>query len=143
MIKMACFKIVLLFVVLLVGCNFSKENKDTRKRTENIVPNQITVLTFKKSYHQFGKIKQGEIVGCYFKLKNEGDYPLIIYKVKPGCGCTTVNYPQKPIMPNQTGEIEVRFDTRGFLGHQYKVVSVHANIKNEVKELVVSANVIN
>ena len=69
--------------------------------------------------------------------------PLVINNVKPGCGCTTVKYPQKPILPSAVGEIEVRFDTRGFTGNQYKVIRVDANIEKKSKELVITANVVN
>lgn len=119
------------------------DNKSSNVKIENVNPNQLTILSFERNIHQFGKIKEGEIVGCYFKFKNEGEFPLIIHSVKPSCGCTAVDYSKIPILPNQSSEIEVRFDTRGFTGNQYKVISVYANIKNEVKELVISANVIN
>ena len=103
----------------------------------------ITEVVFDKSVHPFGKVKIGETVGCYFNFTNTGKYPLVIDKVKPGCGCTTVNYPKQPILPGNKGEIEVRFDSKGFSGHQYKVIQVYTNIEDKMKELVISANVIN
>ncbi len=122
---------------LFCGCNTSSDKQQKQ------VVNNITEVAFEKSVHAFGKIKLGETVGCYFSFTNTGKYPLIINKVKPGCGCTTVNYPKQPILPGNNGEIEVRFNSKGFSGRQYKVIQVHTNIEGKMKELVISANVIN
>ncbi len=127
----------LLLLCLILGCNNSKVKK------QKITVNNDTHINFEKSVHTFGEIKEGEIVGCYFNFTNSGEYPLVINGVKSACGCTTVKYPKEPILPGKKGEVEVRFDARGFSGHQYKVIQVHANIENKMKELVVSANVIN
>ncbi len=138
--KICCVNIATIVIILaitLVSCK-----TDRTKQKDKTVTND-TEMSFEKSVHAFGKVKAGETVGCYFNFTNTGGYPLIINKVKPGCGCTHVIYPEKPILPGEKGEIELRFDSKGFSGQQYKVIQIHANIKNKMKELVVSANVIN
>ena len=121
---------------LMVACNVP-----AKKQQQSVIDH--TEITFEKMLHPFGKIKMGETVGCYFNFTNSGTFPLVINRVKPGCGCTSIKFPKEPILPGKKGEIEVRFDSKGFSGHQYKVIQVHANIKSKIKELVISANVIN
>ncbi len=126
--------------VLLFLFSCDGENKKEKQREEVQINSSIE---FEKNYYQFGDIKSGEIVGCYFSFVNTGDFPIIIKKIDAGCGCTTVKYPKELIEPNQKGEIEVRFNSKGLKGHQYKAIHVYANIDKEYKELVISANVIN
>lgn len=129
--------ILIVLAIALVACKPNGEAK-----TYNVAQHE-TEMSFEKSLHAFGKVKAGETVGCYFNFTNTGEYPLVINNVKSGCGCTDVIYPEKPVLPGEKGEIELRFDSKGFLGQQYKVIQIYANIKNSTKELVVSANVIN
>ena len=129
--------ILVLAIFGLEGCQNA-----TSKKPKVQVKND-TQVTFDKTNHVFGKVIGGETVGCYFNFTNTGAYPLVINEVIAGCGCTTVKYPQEPVLPGEKAEIEVRFDSSGFSGYQYKVIQVYANIENKMKELVVSANVIN
>lgn len=46
-----------------------------------------------------------------FEFTNTGNAPLIISNVKSTCGCTVPKKPEGPIMPGETGEIEVKYDT--------------------------------
>ncbi len=129
-----CFCICL---TVIHGCK-----PGSKQKKESIVKHN-TEVKINKTYHSFGNVKEGEIVGCYFEVANTGNYPLVINKVKPGCGCTAVKYTQKPILPGKVGEVEVRFNSKGFKGKQYKVVQVYANIEKKKKELVITANVVN
>ena len=127
---------VLVLSCLLWGCEQISRKKQT-------VVKHNTEITFNKTSHSFGELKGGETVGCYFSFTNTGKFPLVINKVKPGCGCTEVKYTSEPVLPGDKGEIEIRFDTSGFSGTQYKVVQVFANVEEKMKELVIVANVIN
>ncbi len=129
-----------LLIVLLV---FSVACKHGAKKETKAEILQNTKISFNKEFHSFGDLKQGEIVGCYFVFTNTGNYPLVINEVKPGCGCTAVEFTKEPVAPGKQGEIEVKFDTRGFHGKQYKVIQVYTNVEEKIKELVVSANVVN
>lgn len=132
--------IVFLLSLVLISCGTSTKEQD--KIATKSIQNQ-TKIKFDKELHNFNSIKNGEIVGCYFKYTNTGETPLLINNVKPGCGCTTVNYTKEPVLPGEEGEIEIRFNSNGFSGKQYKIIKVEANIPNQFIELVISANVIN
>ena len=45
-----------------------------------------------------------------FIFTNTGDEPLIITNVISTCGCTVPSKPTEPIMPGQTGTIEVKYN---------------------------------
>lgn len=54
--------------------------------------------------HDFGSVWVGPPLKHAFKIKNAGDAPLEISKVKPSCGCTIAgDYPKK-LDPGQEGE---------------------------------------
>lgn len=36
-----------------------------------------------------------------FKMKNNGQDPLVILKADVSCGCVSVDYPKEPIMPDK------------------------------------------
>jgi hypothetical protein len=84
-------------------------------------------MAFENSTWNFGTIKQGDVATNVFKFENTGSEPLIITKAKGSCGCTAPNWPKEPIAPGETGEIEVKFNSRGKKGSQNKTVTIWAN----------------
>lgn len=71
---------------------------------------QTTGLDFNKKVHNFGKftIKSGA-QNCTFEYKNNTSKPIVINNVLSSCGCTTPQWPKKPIMPGESGAIKVTF----------------------------------
>jgi Protein of unknown function (DUF1573) len=94
---------------------------------------------FATMQHDFGNIKEGDVVKHTFKFKNAGDAPLIISNVQPQCGCTTTNYTKTPVPPNGEGEIELQFDSANKSGPQHKTATVMANIEGGQTQLVLTA----
>jgi hypothetical protein len=74
----------------------------------------------------YGTIEQGSDPLRVFKFTNVGDEPLIISKAKGSCGCTVPKYPQDPILPGETADIEVRYDTNR-IGPFQKTVTLTTN----------------
>lgn len=85
------------------------------------------VFEFKQTEFDFGTIEQGETVSYVFKFKNTGDAPLLITEAKGSCGCTVPFFPKAPVMPGESSEIEIEFNTKGKLGKQAKRVTITAN----------------
>ena len=77
--------------------------------------------------YNFGTIKQGEVVNYTFKFTNNGTEDLQIQSTSASCGCTVPNHTKEPIPPGGTGEIVVRFDSKGKSGQQSPVITVVAN----------------
>lgn len=127
----------LIFSLWIVGCNEKKnEVKPTvadihnpaspegiSKKAEENMP----VLTFEKTLHDFGKVIQGERLSYTFKFKNTGKSNLIISNTTATCGCTTSIPPKEPIKPGQSGEIVVTFDSKNKHGNETYSVVVAAN----------------
>lgn len=60
--------------------------------------------------HDFGDIAHKVPIRHVFRFVNTGDVPLHIQNVREGCGCTTPDWVETPIMPGETGEIKVEYD---------------------------------
>ena len=69
-----------------------------------------TALEFNKTVHDFGKISvnAGE-QHCTFTFTNVSDRPIVIHNILTSCGCTQPEWPRKPIMPGEKGEIKVTY----------------------------------
>ncbi len=100
------------------------------------------VMTFEETEIDYGLIEQGSDPYRYFHFTNTGDAPLIISNARGSCGCTVPTWPKEPIMPGESAEIKVRYDTKR-LGKFTKTVTLTTNeannrhvlrIKGEVKK---------
>lgn len=67
-------------------------------------------IEFSKKVHNFGKISinDGE-QHCTFEFRNTSDKPVVINNIISSCGCTTPIWPKKPIMPGESGKVEVTY----------------------------------
>jgi len=72
----------------------------------------------------------GKKIKHTFILKNTGDEPLIIQKVRASCGCTAVNY-DSIIQPGASGKVtqEIESGRIGF-GEFRKFITIYSNAKN-------------
>ena len=98
-------------------------------------------MTFEVTTIDYGKIEKGSDPVRHFKFTNTGNEPLIIKAAKGSCGCTVPTYPPEPIMPGESANIDVRYDTQR-VGNFNKTVTLTTNeteathtltIKGEVK----------
>jgi hypothetical protein len=69
-----------------------------------------------------GEKKKGKIV-----LKNIGNDTLRIFSVQPSCGCTTVKQPKGFLLPGQSDDVELEFNSAGYRGKVEKHVSITTN----------------
>lgn len=89
---------------------------------------------FKKETINYGKIAQGSEGTRVFEFTNVGNAPLMIKRIQSSCGCAIPKKPEKPIMPNEKGQIEVSYDTKR-LGGFSKAITIFSNAKAERKML--------
>lgn len=82
---------------------------------------------WESTMYNFGTIQQGEVVNYTFKFTNNGTEDLRIQSTSASCGCTVPNHTKEPVPPGGTGEIVVRFDSKGKSGQQSPVITVVAN----------------
>jgi hypothetical protein len=71
----------------------------------------VAKIEFKTDTIDYGIIEKGSNGVRVFEFTNTGNAPLIITDVKSTCGCTIPKKPDGPIMPGETGQIEVKYDT--------------------------------
>ena len=100
-----------------------------------------SVIDWTGKTYDFGKIPQGKPVTAEFQFKNPSMVPLIIYSVKPSCGCTVADYPKEPVPPQKTGTIKVTFNAAS-PGFFQKSVVVATNAGEESETLIFKGEVI-
>lgn len=97
-------------------------------------------MDFEVTTVDYGTIEQGSDPLRVFNFTNTGDEPLIISKAKGSCGCTVPKYPQDPILPGETAQIEVRYDTNR-IGPFQKTVTLTTNEANPTHTLKIKGKV--
>ena len=99
-------------------------------------------ITLDKDVHDYGEIEKGGDPYCEFTITNDGSEPLIITNAKGSCGCTVPKWPKMPIMPGESYEMEIVFNSKGKSGRQNKTVTIQANTEPNPTRLTVKAHVI-
>ena len=97
---------------------------------------------FTEELHDFGTINDGDVVEHTFAFTNTGQAPLIISDAKATCGCTVPEWPKEPIPVGESGEIKVRFNSKGKPGIQNKTVTLTANTWPATTRVRIKANVV-
>jgi len=77
--------------------------------------------------HDFGDIKQGEIVKASFLISNSGGDLLRIEDVRASCGCTAGKPDKTELKPGESTKLEVTFNSKGRRGIQQQRVTVNTN----------------
>ncbi|MFA5346103.1 MAG: DUF1573 domain-containing protein [Candidatus Omnitrophota bacterium] len=91
----------------------------------------------------FGKVKQGEVVAHKFTLINDSSKTLNITGVNTSCGCAASEVKKKVLLPQETAEVEVKFNSEGYSGDVQQFIYVNTdNIDKPVIRFIIKANVI-
>ena len=144
-------KISLIAIVSMSLITFSCKEKATEKienanveaaAVRDASANKMAVMTFDKTFHDFGQIAQGTPQQTVFTFTNTGDAPLIITDATSSCGCTIPDYPKNtPIAPGQQGQMVVNFNGSG-QNQVTKTINVQANTANGSELLKIQAFVL-
>lgn len=128
------FKIAVLFILALSLFNAApaKFNKYDVK---------IAIMKFSTEVVDYGTVTQNSEGTRLFTFTNTGDAPLLISKVKTTCGCTVPSYSKAPIMPGETGELNIKYDTKR-LGAFTKTITVTSNADGGNKILKIKGNIV-
>ncbi len=120
--------IAILFVSLISLGSFAQEKK-------------VAKIEFKTTVIDYGTIEKGSNGVRTFEFTNTGNAPLVISNVKSTCGCTVPKKPKDPIMPGETGEIEVKYDTKR-VNPIRKTITVFSNAETPTVALKIKGLVI-
>lgn len=101
--------------------------------TESVTPSgNAAVMNFKETEHDFGTIKQGEVVEHIFAFTNTGETPLVIESASASCGCTVPEWTKTPVAPGEQGQVKVQFNSAGKMGQQAPMVTIRANTEPNI-----------
>ena len=117
---------------------FSNDPNDPQFRfqfTTNVVasssPEASTLkaprMILNENQHDFGTVKEGQVLDLKVAFKNTGDGELKIGDVKTSCGCTAAVVSNKNISPGGAGELRIELDTANREGKITRTVTVNSN----------------
>lgn len=98
-------------------------------------------IEFKETTIDYGTIEKGANGLRTFEFTNTGDAPLIISKATSTCGCTVPTPPKAPIMPGESGKIDVKYDTKRVMPIR-KTITVISNADTPTVALKIKGEVI-
>ena len=129
------FLLIIGFSLWIAGCQQpEKSTNDVASIMKDST--KFTTIQWQDSAIDFGTKKMGDVVNITFHCTNTGNKPLYLFDVRPGCGCTLVDYTKQPIEPGEQGKIEAKFDTnKSRPGTVHKEVFVHSNTSNNTPYL--------
>jgi uncharacterized cupredoxin-like copper-binding protein len=145
MMNMKTITSVLVIALALTSCKDKavesiETTNETSVVTEAQTPSaQLPVMTFDKTTHDFGTIKEGEAQQTVFTFTNSGSAPLIITNATSSCGCTVPDYPKNtPIAPGDSGQLTVNFNGTG-MNKVTKTIRVEANTASGFENIKIEA----
>lgn len=112
----------LLFAVLF----FAGAMTAFAQNDDNTNPTDGPVMTFENTVVDYGEIEQNSDPVRSVAFTNTGTTPLIISNARGSCGCTVPTWPKEPVMPGETSEIQVRYDTKR-IGPINKTITITTN----------------
>jgi hypothetical protein len=99
-------------------------------------------FSFKDHTFKFPDTHAGVLLEHDFPFTNTGDAPLIIADYKVACSCTKITFPKEPVLPGQSGNIHLTFDTNGKYGFQSRKILINSNASKKPLELKFKVTVI-
>lgn len=88
-------------------------------------------ISFDKLEHDFGTLREGDVVEYNFTFTNTGEIPLVIQDARPSCGCTAPDWTKTPIPVGGKGFVKASFNSKNQTNVQNKTITVVANTKPE------------
>ena len=120
-------KLIAMAIFVFVG--FAVQAQETAK------------MEFKSEVIDYGEINKGSDGVRVFEFTNTGNVPLVISNVTSSCGCTIPKKPEKPVLPGETGQIEVKYDTSR-VGPIRKTITVYSNAEEPAKSIKIKGRVL-
>jgi hypothetical protein len=142
--------IPLLFLfVFISACSTAGEDRtigtdmiDIPASSDGDIKSKQPKIEFEQSEIDAGRIAQGEILDLVYRFKNTGSAPLVISSVDGSCGCSIPKtWPSGKILPGESGEIEIEFNSDGKAGPQTITISVVTNTVPSLTQLLIKTDI--
>ena len=88
-------------------------------------------IQFTETQHDFGTVKEGNVVDYTFKFTNKGDEILKISDIKTSCGCTAALVSSDNLKPGEEGTLKVELNTKHRSGKMSRTVTIKSNDPKE------------
>lgn len=146
--KTSIIAAMLFSVVVMVSCG--KENASSKIKTKNLlkaaqrdsdIGKGASAITFDKEIHDFGTVKEGDIVLHEFLVTNSGKSDLVITNAKASCGCTVPTWPKGAIAPGESAGVSVKFNTSGKPNKQSKTITLTTNTSKGIETVKITGMV--
>ena len=118
---------LLLIMIILSACKSNTGKMDVR-------------ASFPEEEYNFGVLEYKNPAKHRFKVRNNGESPLIISNVETSCGCTVPEWTKKPIKPGKEGEINITYES-DFPGQFRKTITVFYNGASSPDTLLIKGEV--
>ena len=99
------------------------------------------VMSFESTTVDYGEIERGAERLRTVSFTNTGDSPLVIKNARGSCGCTVPDWPKDPIMPGETSELSISYDTNR-LGNINRTIRVTTNEGSDPHVLLIRGKVV-
>jgi hypothetical protein len=133
-LRNSIMKKIILFVIFLVSGIIS---------IAQTAPSQNgPAIKLAETSHDFGDIYQGEKVSYIYAFTNIGNEPLILSEVITTCGCTAPSWDKSPVMPGESGEIQIVFNSENKMGRQNKGITILSNAINSPARVTIICNIL-
>lgn len=129
---------VLLAAILLFSSALFAQEKKNEEPTQTEKP---SVIIFKSTVYDFGKIEYGSDATAVFVFKNITKKPVKLTNVKTSCGCTAADWPKDEIAKKKKQKITVTYDSRR-MGNFNKTIYVYIEGQDNPIQLEIKGEVI-
>ena len=119
-------KNLMTLLVLCLSISFMTAQDGAAVPVSDNTPSEGPVMEFSDTVVDYGTIAQSSEPFRVFAFTNTGNEPLVIKHAKGSCGCTVPTYPKEPILPGESSEVKVRYDTKR-IGKFTKTVTLTTN----------------
>lgn len=106
------------------------------KAMETTASITTTTIEIEKTEIELKNLQLNQATTTTFTIKNTGTAPLLIKHVDAACGCTMPRWTKKPVLPNESTDVEVQV-TPDEEGYFRKVVNVYCNTEQQNIALIV------
>ena len=111
--------------------------------TVSFAQNNTPKISVQPDEYNFGTIVQGDKVSHNFEIYNKGNAELRILDVRASCGCTAATPAKTNLLPGDSTELNVVFNSNGKMGTQNKIVYIKSNDpSNAVYNIKFNGNVV-
>ncbi len=87
---------------------------------------------------EFGLLQEGEKWSTRIEWQNISSEPLVVTRVTTGCSCVKAEYSRSTVTPQQTGSVQVTFNSQGRVGGVVQRVYIYTNLSERTPSAIVT-----